>query len=701
MPPAPHLPVSNSPAYNLLIILLLTMLAALPRFYGLGSLGFYGDEETMALPSASLARGGGIQMPSGMPYERALPLTVMNAASARIFGLERELSYRLPAAIFGTLTVPLLFLLGRPLFGARVAFLAALLLAFSEWHIITSREARMYVPFLFFYLAAGFATWQWVKTGKIRYMPVAAALILTSVSFHTLGLFAVLFAIVPIAIKNWSRVSPLNLLLFAFLCGAAAHLYSQYFVSSAFDSWIQAQSSGTDTLQGGNSEEHGMLPESLAALPYSGVFAIVGALLGLWAGVLSRAKDNSPGKLLRLLAHYLTASISAAMASTGQVYAAVSVAVIFFLMHPEDFRSILGKIRQPALAICVLSTLSVLILIWDLGPLEGIKSLVRFPFPYPVYFGEMFPGVLGLFLVGTIALTVSPQRVQDGPFISSLLMVIVPMLAIGVAKQWGGIRYLIEAYPFLLVLAAFGLINILSIAGRRKTNNVKAMNAAYLTGIVIVASGILGGHGIPQAIKVATMSYGDSIDRYALGFLFYPDHKSPGLFVKQHMKPGDIVIAEDALQQYWYVGQVDYWLRDPAGSARYLYRGSDGLLHDIYVDSIAASNEILSTIDAITDRQIWVITSGETRHAQNSYLNVEQQHWLEALRKNNPPVFTGKDGVTRVYCLNCPTLDALKNTEYSPELSFPPLQYQNISGNRLDYSITFAFVEYRIDSCHA
>ena len=126
-----------------LIVLLLTIVAAIPRLYDLGDLGFYMDEETTAFASRSMAETGSPQMPSGMPYYRAISQTWLNSISAKTFGLDNEFSYRLPGALLGILTIPLIFLLVRVFTGTSIAFLVALLLALSEWHIITSRQARM------------------------------------------------------------------------------------------------------------------------------------------------------------------------------------------------------------------------------------------------------------------------------------------------------------------------------------------------------------------------------------------------------------------------------------------------------------------------------------------------------------------------------------------------------------------------------
>ena len=108
----------------ILITLLLILIAAFPRLYHLNSLGFYGDEETTSLPSLALAEGKGNIFPSGMPYRRALPQTWINAISAHFLGKENELAYRLPAALFGIFTIPLLFLSARPFFGTRIAFIS-------------------------------------------------------------------------------------------------------------------------------------------------------------------------------------------------------------------------------------------------------------------------------------------------------------------------------------------------------------------------------------------------------------------------------------------------------------------------------------------------------------------------------------------------------------------------------------------------
>ena len=53
----------------------------------------------------------------------------------------------------------------------------------------------------------------------------------------------------------------------------------------------------------------------------------------------------------------------------------------------------------------------------------------------------------------------------------------------------------------------------------------------------------------------------------------YPDHEGAARFVESlHPGPHDIVVAEDALMQTYYLGHVDYWLQDEAMAAPYLHR---------------------------------------------------------------------------------------------------------------------------------
>lgn len=164
-----------------------------------------------------------------------------------------------------------------------------------------------------------------------------------------------------------------------------------------------------------------------------------------------------------------------------------------------------------------------------------------------------------------------------------------------------------------------------------------------------------GGHGIPQAVTVSPSEYGAYIYSNHISGIKYPDHRSHGCFVTKHLQDGDIVVAEDALQMYWYIGQVDYWLRAPSNINSYLYLDKKNVTRDIYINSKPTTVEAINKLAGNATNQIWVITSGETQQYLDSFLikGTPERHWLNSLVKTNTPALKGRDGLSATYCLNC------------------------------------------------
>jgi 4-amino-4-deoxy-L-arabinose transferase-like glycosyltransferase len=163
------------------LLLAILLLASLVRLVDLGRNppGFFCDEASVGYDAYSLLHTARDQYGAFLPlfarslgdYDEAL-LRYLTVPSIAVFGLN-EFATRLPAALVGTLTVLLVFLLAGELFSRDdISLMAALLLAISPWHVLFSRVAfrAVLLPFCFC-----LALWLFLKGLKAPRLLIAAA----------------------------------------------------------------------------------------------------------------------------------------------------------------------------------------------------------------------------------------------------------------------------------------------------------------------------------------------------------------------------------------------------------------------------------------------------------------------------------------------------------------------------------------------
>lgn len=233
-----------------------------------------------------------------------------------------------------------------------------------------------------------------------------------------------------------------------------------------------------------------------------------------------------------------------------------------------------------------------------------------------------------------------------------VLAALLPLLAVGLARQWGGIRYLLPAYPFFLLAAAAALVSGAKFVANRLGHwSRPLLTVGVLVGVVL--AGVFRHHGVPASASAATISHGEPVDADLHQQPFRPDHRGAGLFVRAQRDEGDVVVAEDPLEQYWYAGNVHYWLRSYSDARAYLYETPGNQVRDIYVNSIHLRE--VSILDSLASQsnRVWVVTSGETEHNRGYYLDGPQQRRLDSLEAVHRPAHVARDSATRVYCLNC------------------------------------------------
>lgn len=134
-------------------LVLLIIVGSFIRLYNLGAPSFWIDELNHFYAGESILAGQEPQLPSGVHYNRAALYNYAVAASMKLFGTG-EFGARFPSALFGILSIPLVFFITRRFFDEKVAILATIFVTFSPFEIGWSRISKMYTLFQFLYLAA-------------------------------------------------------------------------------------------------------------------------------------------------------------------------------------------------------------------------------------------------------------------------------------------------------------------------------------------------------------------------------------------------------------------------------------------------------------------------------------------------------------------------------------------------------------------
>jgi hypothetical protein len=121
------------------------------RAYGLDFIpsGFHGDEGELGDYALSILEGRSVPLFSTGWDRHPTLFSHLQAISMTLFGTN-VFGVRILSAVTGSLTLPLVYLLARRMFGRWAATMAALLLAVSHWHIHFSRLALDDIQVSFF-----------------------------------------------------------------------------------------------------------------------------------------------------------------------------------------------------------------------------------------------------------------------------------------------------------------------------------------------------------------------------------------------------------------------------------------------------------------------------------------------------------------------------------------------------------------------
>ena len=141
------------------IVVLILLVGTLLRIYDLSSESIWMDE------TLSLKFSHDINGDYGNPPLYFLFLNHW----MRLFG-NSEFSIRFPSAIFGVISVVLVYYLANFLFNKKIALISALMLSVNPFHIYLSQQARMYSLFTLFSLLSLFYFFKILKEGRKKNM---------------------------------------------------------------------------------------------------------------------------------------------------------------------------------------------------------------------------------------------------------------------------------------------------------------------------------------------------------------------------------------------------------------------------------------------------------------------------------------------------------------------------------------------------
>jgi hypothetical protein len=478
------------------------------------------------------------------------------------------------------------------------------------------------------YMALVFA---WERTGRAVYLAAAVAVMLVGLQFHTLAVFAAFLVLLPGILQGDPR---------KFWMGVAA--FATIIVGfELINHWISSeypQSVESDAGPVGNGPHAALVPHLrqfwllLAAIP------AVAFSLWILAG---------RGLAALLLACALVAAIAFSW------HLAALLGVLALVLARRD--GVLSKSRLGWLfALSVAVAVAQASYLWTHAagsPKQIIGVMLGWPSVWPFISIAEYSVAAMLAAAGSVGygswLLAHRKPVPDH-LLLLVLGVWIPLLIIGCMKWNIPPRYA-AAQIIPLLIAAFAAMQWVSSwmargigAGSDALPSSGATSPPWRTAAAAVAC----------VLVVNPMQLARALDS---GYASHPDHKGAAQFVASlHPGPHDIIVAEDVLQQTYYLGHVDYWLVNKQVAAPFMHRVKGRWL-DFYTDTplIGTGTELEQLADRSDRGAIYVIGSGENQEDGRSLMRA---FGISQALQSPPfrPVYLGRDGLTRVWKVDAP-----------------------------------------------
>jgi mannosyltransferase len=178
--------LQKSRTAEVVVLLAIIVLATVLRLYKLGTWSYWIDE---IFTINRALRHVNLRTLLAEWWHPSLSL-IATAGSLHFFGVS-EWSARLVAALVGIVTIPVLYVPIKRLFGPAVALIASLLLAVSPWHVEWSQNARFYTGLLLLYFLSAYSFFLALERDRPRYLLLSGILLVLAIGERFLAVFLV------------------------------------------------------------------------------------------------------------------------------------------------------------------------------------------------------------------------------------------------------------------------------------------------------------------------------------------------------------------------------------------------------------------------------------------------------------------------------------------------------------------------------
>jgi Dolichyl-phosphate-mannose-protein mannosyltransferase len=634
---APTQATDRTRVLHLVLLAAIVGVGAFVRFWALGNVGLHGDEETMAMAARHILEDGTTRLPGGMLYPRGLTQLYLMALSVQVFG-ESEWAWRLPSALCGVALIMLAYLAGRRFLRPQwnLAFTASV--ALLPELIVYSQTARMYIFMLASIAACMTCVFAWERSGRLAWLAGAVVALTFGIDAQALTVTSVLLLLLPGALQRDMRKITYGL-------AAVAVVMSLYLL---IDGWVNAQYPVPPPEYAADlgPPQWTRTPHTLPlALSFQVALWGTGLVVAFLALLVGRSIQSRAAAVMVTL--LLFATVLCQVMLSYHVAALLLLAALLLARRSGEQRTVwqfsLFLIGSALIALVQVTLLasrpgSVLHLI---GAIVGRPSV----WPY-AKIAEISWAAAALAAAGIAwgLWRVSLRRPAPDFSLLATLGIWIPLFMIGFFVWYLPPRYT-AASLLPLLLCAFAFAQALSDEMRQRWlagNDFRGLGA-HLQGMLAALTTVLVVNPVAIA-RVVNQDYSN-----------HPDHDGAAQFMRsQGLTSEDIVLAEDVLQQTYYLGSVDYWLIGRHHARRYVER-LDGRIVDFYTHTpvIGSAEQLEQLLEQERGKRIFIIGSGENQKDGRREVRGEGLHRLMQSDRFRV-VYTGRDGLTRVWRADLP-----------------------------------------------